>query len=43
MLDLGETAGIVEYVIQRLGSLDCAALNLKALELFGKASNALTM
>lgn len=39
----GETAGIVEYVIQHLGSLECAALNSKALELFGKASNALTM
>lgn len=42
-LDLGEAAGIVEYVIQHLGPLECAALHLKALELFGKVPNTSTM
>lgn len=36
MLDLGGIASIVEYVIQHLESLKCAALDLKASELFGK-------
>lgn len=40
-LDLGEAASIVEYVIQHLGSLECAVIHSKALELFGKLPNAM--